>query len=78
MKPLVKQVLQASVVICKRLVQIFDHVFHFHASNLPQPLGHPLSNQKIYENFKDGKIMWQSRLGSVSIWDWPPSQGIAK
>jgi hypothetical protein len=34
------------------LVIIFACAFHFHASNLPQPLGHPLSNRKIYENFK--------------------------
>jgi hypothetical protein len=36
----------------ERLFKIFDRVFHFHASNLPKALGHPLSNQKIYENFK--------------------------
>jgi hypothetical protein len=38
------------------LVAIFECVFHFHASNLPQALGHPLSNQKIYEKSKDGKF----------------------
>jgi len=48
-EPLVKQVLQAGIVIRKLLVKIFDRIFHFHAINLPKSLGHPQSNQKIYE-----------------------------
>jgi hypothetical protein len=36
----------ASVAMWKLLVQNFVCVFHIHASTLPQPLGHPLSNQK--------------------------------
>jgi hypothetical protein len=34
------------------LVKIFECVFHVHASKLPEALGHPLSNQEIYEKNK--------------------------
>jgi hypothetical protein len=49
---LVEKVLQASRVVRELLVELRNCVFHFHASSLAKPVGHPLANQNFYEIFK--------------------------
>jgi hypothetical protein len=51
------------------LVKNFDCVFHIHASTLPQPLGHPLSNQKIFE---DSKALQNLATGHCSLFGIAP------